>query len=462
MSVFLKRNDVGEVISYTCKNMDGSVVNLTGATVRFLMGKKNKLIVADVATVVDAASGKVSYTLKPEDTVVAGNFPAEFEVTWTDTGNIKTYPSLGYLIVNMEANIDSSQSTVVEERIVYQVGQVEAYKTATDATLADHTSRINALEVSDGGSGNGQTLVVHLADFNGADDEIKIQAAIDFAVANSIKTVLLEDVAYTVSTPIVIKPNIKLMGGKGSSFMVYGANYNAVEIQKNASLEGLTINVDDINFIGNVLYLDGKHKYYNSWNRSAIKDVAIIDWNDFHLCTGIKLFADGNGDEISFLDFDMIKLTNLKIGIDVEVVQPATGEAYINANRFNNVTIEGCVEMVKITSGITVPNEFTGNYFSGLQIQPSYATDKLFTVNGGYNFFSGMVWDLHLIPHSNNVIFMTATSEYNKFDMMNMPFTRVSDLGRGNDAGRKLVIENRTSDPADTIVGQMWFRTDLV
>jgi hypothetical protein len=312
-----------------------------------------------------------------------------------------------------------------------------------------------------GSQNNGKNNVVYLGNFNGSNNEAKIQSAIDYAVSNNIKTVLLEDVAYIISAGIILKENIKLIGGYGSSFTVYGSNYKVLDFKKNSSLEGLKIHIDDENFIGSVLHFDGVNKYYNSWNRTAVRDVAIIDWNDYRKCIGMKLFADGNGDEISFLEFDSIKLTNLNVGISVEVIKPPTGTSYVNGNKFNNITLEGCNEMISISSDITVPNEFSGNIFSNLQIQPSYATQKLITINGGYNSFNGMIWDLHLIPHSNNVIFLSNSSEYTKFDFQNMPYDRVSDLGNSNNLGRRIVLESRTSDPTNTVIGQMWFRSDL-
>lgn len=315
------------------------------------------------------------------------------------------------------------------------------------------------------GNGNGSSgakkSVVFLGDFQGENNEVKIQEAIDYASANSIKTVLLEDVTYIISGTINVKQNVKLIGGYGTSFTVYGLNYSVLDIKKNASVEGFKINIDDNGFTGNVILLDGSNRYYNSWNRTAIKDLAIIDWNDYRKCKGIKLLADGSGDEISFLEFKNIKLTNLNVGISVEVKKPTSGMAYVNANLFDNITLEGCNEMINISSDISVPNEFTGNIFTNLQVQPSYATQKLFTINGGYNTFEGMIWDLHLIPHSNSVIFLTAASERTRFNMQNMPFDRVSNLGNLNDLGRQLILESRTSDPTVTVVGQMWFRSDL-
>lgn len=159
MAVFLKRNDVGDVISFNCENEDGSYVNLTGATVKFFMGKKNKLITMGDAVIKNAATGLVEYTLTDSDTLYSGNFPAEFEVTFGN-GNVKTFPRIGYLQVNIESNLDNGKSTLVADTIATRVSDIQAFKeditfqadraeeNANKVTLFE--SRINAIIVQSG------------------------------------------------------------------------------------------------------------------------------------------------------------------------------------------------------------------------------------------------------------------------------------------------------------------------
>jgi hypothetical protein len=134
MTVQLKRNDTKDTISYTLTNLDGSVVNLTGATVRFVMGKNKTLITNAAATIVNATTGQVSYTLTDADTLVAGNFNAEFEVTFS-TGKVKTYPSDGYILVKIQANMDIDQSTYIEDQIAYRVSDIQVLKNSIQAQL---------------------------------------------------------------------------------------------------------------------------------------------------------------------------------------------------------------------------------------------------------------------------------------------------------------------------------------
>jgi hypothetical protein len=134
MTVQLKRNDTKDTISYTVTNLDGSVVNLTGATVKFVMGKNKKLITNAAATIVSAAAGTVSYTLTESDTLSAGTFNAEFEVTFSD-GKVKTYPSNGYILVDIQANVDKDQSAYIEDQIAYRVSDIQILKNSIQAQL---------------------------------------------------------------------------------------------------------------------------------------------------------------------------------------------------------------------------------------------------------------------------------------------------------------------------------------
>ena len=88
---YIKQGDTRPVIQAKLYN-DSSEVDLTGCTVRFLMGD----VVAAAATVTSVLTGAVQYQWATADTADAGSFDGEFEVTFTD-GRIETYPNNGYL-----------------------------------------------------------------------------------------------------------------------------------------------------------------------------------------------------------------------------------------------------------------------------------------------------------------------------------------------------------------------------
>lgn len=135
MPIQLKRNDTKDVIGYSVTHADGTPVDLTGASVRFIMGKGKTLLTNAAATIVNATSGSVEYALSENDTLAAGVFNAEFEVTFSN-GKVKTYPNNGYIKVNIEANIDKDLSTYVEDQIALRVSDIEIFKTDVNAKVA--------------------------------------------------------------------------------------------------------------------------------------------------------------------------------------------------------------------------------------------------------------------------------------------------------------------------------------
>lgn len=135
MTIQLKRNDTKDTISYVMTYANGTVVNLTGASVRFLMGKGNTLVTSAAATIVNAANGQVEYTLTEQDTVLDGVFNAEFEVTFSDN-KVKTFPSNGYIKVHIQANIDSDKTAYMADQIAMRVSDVELFKTEINEKVA--------------------------------------------------------------------------------------------------------------------------------------------------------------------------------------------------------------------------------------------------------------------------------------------------------------------------------------
>ncbi|MEC5306633.1 hypothetical protein [Bacillus thuringiensis] len=272
---------------------------------------------------------------------------------------------------------------------------------------------------------------LYVEDFKGANDSIKIQSAINKAASSKIKTVLLDDKKYKITSPITVKKGVKLLFGYGSQFVVEG-NFRVLELEKNASIEGAYIAIDDPKFNSEVIYLDGKNKYYNTWNKTQIKDINIINWTETNKGTGISLYSAGKENEISFVNFENIKIVGMETGLKLVAKKPSTGQAWINANRFMNFSLEDCVNMIYMDSQVTTPNEISGNQFTNLQIQPSNKTKSIIKVSGQYNEFHGMVWDLQKISHENELIELTDKSMNTVIEMSSVPANRILDSGKSN------------------------------
>ncbi|MDZ4620019.1 hypothetical protein [Bacillus cereus] len=272
---------------------------------------------------------------------------------------------------------------------------------------------------------------LYVENFKGENDSIKIQSAINKAESSKIKTVLLDDKKYKITSPIIVKKGVKLLFGYGSQFVVEG-NFRVLELENNASIEGAYIAIDDPKFNSEVIYLDGKNKYYNTWNKTQIKDINIINWTETNKGTGISLYSAGKENEISFVNFENIKIVGMETGLKLVAKKPSTGQAWINANRFMNFSLEDCVNMIYMDSQVTTPNEISGNQFINLQIQPSNKTKSIIKVSGQYNEFHGMVWDLNKIKHENELIELTDKSMNTVIEMSSVPANRVLDSGKSN------------------------------
>lgn len=272
---------------------------------------------------------------------------------------------------------------------------------------------------------------VYVEDFKGKNDTNKIQSAINKAESSKIKTVLLDDKKYKITSPIVVKQGVKLLFGYGTQFVVEG-NFKALELEKNASIEGAYIAIDDPTFNSEVIYLDGKNKYYNTWHKTQVKDINIINWTETNKGTGISLYSGGQENEISFINFENIKVVGMETGVKLVAKKPQFGHAWINANRFMNFSLEDCVNMIYMDSNVTTPNEISGNQFTNLQIQPSNKTKSIVKVSGQHNEFHGMVWDLQKINYENELIELTDKSMNTLIKMSSVPENRILDGGKAN------------------------------
>ena len=96
-----KRGDTAPPLRVTFRERDGSPVDLTGASARFLMRSGGATTTINApATIVSAPRGEVEYRWGPLDLASIGRYKAEMEATLPD-GRKRTHPPHGYLFVHV-------------------------------------------------------------------------------------------------------------------------------------------------------------------------------------------------------------------------------------------------------------------------------------------------------------------------------------------------------------------------
>jgi hypothetical protein len=100
----LRQGDTRTAIKATLLDSSGQPVNLTGATVSFLMGRNGTQVINRYATIHDAVNGVVWSVWNPGETDVPGFYHAEFKVTFSD-GSVESYPNSGSIKVIIEPDV---------------------------------------------------------------------------------------------------------------------------------------------------------------------------------------------------------------------------------------------------------------------------------------------------------------------------------------------------------------------
>lgn len=106
MAFTIKQGDTSPSLLADLVTPANEAAQLVGATVLFHMrsSRRSVLPLVAAATVVDPELGRVRYDWQPEDTSTAGDFEAEFEVTYAD-GSVETFPNDGYIDIYIPEQI---------------------------------------------------------------------------------------------------------------------------------------------------------------------------------------------------------------------------------------------------------------------------------------------------------------------------------------------------------------------
>ena len=101
---YIKRGDTGSPIRATLRDQSGPV-DLSGADVRFHMMDNVEAVKVDAeSTVLAPGDGDVQYEFGDEDVDTAGEYRAEWEVTFAD-GMVVTFPNHGFVHVLVSGDV---------------------------------------------------------------------------------------------------------------------------------------------------------------------------------------------------------------------------------------------------------------------------------------------------------------------------------------------------------------------
>lgn len=110
--VKVKRGDIGVTFSDTFTDAEGSPVDLSGATVVFILRRYGATAptVAEDAEIVVAADGTVRYVTANGDLDVAGIYQQEWEITF-GSGDRFTVPSDTHNIVHIGEDLNPEEGS---------------------------------------------------------------------------------------------------------------------------------------------------------------------------------------------------------------------------------------------------------------------------------------------------------------------------------------------------------------
>ncbi|MGG1686663.1 glycosyl hydrolase family 28-related protein [Pseudalkalibacillus sp. NRS-1564] len=266
-----------------------------------------------------------------------------------------------------------------------------------------------------------------------SDDTKAIQNAINkTSNINASEVILQANKSYIISSPILIKEGVKITLGYNTRLQING-DFNAIELEKNASISGGIIEIISSDFNSSVLSLDGKNQFYGIWETTEIHDLKFLNSSGETKGTALSLFARGPSHYISFINFKNITISGFSTGVELQTTDPGNGDfSWINGNRFENFTLEECKNFIVFKGGITVPNESSGNMFTNLQIQLSGKTNEVLNIDGSENKFDGVIWDVQTLDHGNPIIKLTPETNHNTINF-NINSQLIQDEGKANE-----------------------------
>lgn len=103
----LKANDTSPSLTDSLQYSNGSAVDLTGATLQFVMRSFSALTpvtLTGTTSITSAQNGNVAYTFSATDSGTSGMYMGSWVVTFPNTQRM-TFPTVGYLIISIEESL---------------------------------------------------------------------------------------------------------------------------------------------------------------------------------------------------------------------------------------------------------------------------------------------------------------------------------------------------------------------
>jgi Ni,Fe-hydrogenase III component G len=100
MKLTIKQGDTRHAIRALLKTVDGVIIDLTAASIRFVMVSRRNEILIDRDAILEA-DGRVVYVFEEGETDIAGDYAIEFLVTYDDMRE-ETFPHKGFIKLTIE------------------------------------------------------------------------------------------------------------------------------------------------------------------------------------------------------------------------------------------------------------------------------------------------------------------------------------------------------------------------
>jgi len=231
-----------------------------------------------------------------------------------------------------------------------------------------------------------------------------IQYAIDNGGAGVVSVKC--DVALTAG--ITGAANVILDGNNHT--ITPATSFVLITMKPHFHLKNLRIDVSGLVFTHTCIYLDGADQYNTTNNPDLMQTIVenIHALSDSQRGRFMWFDCDAAAESIAWVIIKDIFTANFEYGYLLEA-SANVANCWVNANTFENIRGNQDEFFIFLTRGGVTAN-LHGNIFKNIQFQCSTDVDTVITVDGKFNWFDGVIWD---IEAGSTQVNFTANSENN-------------------------------------------------